>query len=63
METKYAAAIRRHFRSSDLPPMSSLEIPDDYAFMDDELVELLESSVEPEIERLLAVFDATDTEA
>lgn len=47
MERKYAARIHAVFRDLDrLPPMESLEIPDDYEFMDAALIELLHSSME-----------------
>jgi predicted protein tyrosine phosphatase len=52
MERKYAARIRAAFPDVDeLPPLESLEIPDDFEFMDAELVELLRVAVE---ERLRA---------
>ena len=52
MERKYAARIRAAFPNVDeLPPLESLEIPDDFGFMDAELVELLRVAVE---ERLRA---------
>jgi len=47
MEEKYASWIRENFRALSLPPMKSLDIPDEYEFMDNELVELIRSSVEP----------------
>jgi len=46
MEQQYAKAIRDRFRVMKLPPIDSLEIPDDYQFMDFQLIELLESGVE-----------------
>jgi predicted protein tyrosine phosphatase len=46
MEEKYAAAIREKFRRSALPPIRSLDIPDEYQFMDAELVELIRRGVE-----------------
>lgn len=51
MERKYAGAIRDRFRNLSLPEIDSLEIPDDYPFMDPELVELLESGVEYYLEQ------------
>ena len=47
MEERYAQAIRAQFRQFRLPPIHSLDIPDEYAFMDAELVELIHSAVEP----------------
>jgi predicted protein tyrosine phosphatase len=49
MEEKYAAAIRERFRRSRLPPIKSLDIPDEYQFMDEELIELIRSGVEYQI--------------
>lgn len=46
METKYAAWIRDSFRDSAIPPIDCLEIPDEYSFMDTELIELLEAGTE-----------------
>lgn len=46
MEQKYAARIRKTFRDLDLPPIESLEIPDEFAFMDDELVRLIREGTE-----------------
>lgn len=41
METGYRARIWGQFRQMELPPIEVLDIPDDYEFMDEELVELL----------------------
>jgi len=49
MERKYAARIRFQFPAESIPPMRSLDIPDDYEFMDDELIELLKTAVEHEV--------------
>jgi predicted protein tyrosine phosphatase len=49
MEERYADALREQFRRSALPPIKSLDIPDQYRFMDEELVELLRSGVEHHI--------------
>ena len=46
MERKYTARIRAKFPDLDLPRVESLEIPDDYEYMDPELVELLQDGVE-----------------
>ena len=45
MEPKYAAQIRPMFPRESLPPIRSLEIPDDYEFMAPELVEILTGAV------------------
>lgn len=49
MERKYADRIKALFSSQTVPPMRSLEIPDDYKYMEGELIELLKSSVEHEL--------------
>jgi predicted protein tyrosine phosphatase len=54
MERKYAARIVAAFGHSELPVVESLEIPDEFEFMDPELVELLEGAVEDRIGRWLA---------
>lgn len=47
MERKYAARIRAVFADVDeMPRIESLEISDDYEFMDPELIELLRDGVE-----------------
>ena len=46
MERRQASRIRSDFSHLDLPVLHCLEIPDDYAFMDPELVEILEASIE-----------------
>lgn len=47
MERKHAARIRESFGTMNpLPPIRSLDIPDDYEFMDPELVELLRGALE-----------------
>ena len=53
MERKYASRIRESFgHLDDLPPIRSLDISDDFVFMDPELIELLEERVEPWVLRL-----------
>jgi len=51
MEPKYAARIRFQFPAESIPAMRSLDIPDDYEYMDDELIELLKAAVEHELTR------------
>ena len=46
MEEEYASAIRTQFRRTMLPPIKSLDIPDEYGFMDAELIELIRGGVE-----------------
>ncbi len=49
MENKYKSRISRLFRNTHLPPIKSLDIPDEYQYMNKELIELIKSSVEPHI--------------
>ncbi|GMQ30951.1 protein-tyrosine-phosphatase [Algoriphagus confluentis] len=41
MESEHRAKIRDLYRNLDLPVIEVLHIPDEYAFMDEELVDLL----------------------
>jgi len=53
MEHKHLSRIQEQFRSrSGMPPMACLEIPDDYTFMDGELIELIRSGTEFHIHAL-----------
>jgi len=51
MERKHAARIRFQFPAESIPPMRSLDIPDDYEFMDAELIELLKTAVDQELSK------------
>ena len=46
MERKYKTRILSEFRDYKLPPIESLEIPDEYKYMDDELIELIKTGTE-----------------
>jgi len=46
MERKYKTRILSEFRDYKLPPIESLEIPDEYEYMDDELIELIKTGTE-----------------
>jgi len=46
METKHQSRIRASYRGFELPPIVSLDVPDDYGFMDEELIEMLRESTE-----------------
>ncbi|TWT61957.1 low molecular weight protein tyrosine phosphatase family protein [Rubinisphaera italica] len=46
MESEYGSRIRKMFRNNNLPKIVNLDIPDDYQFMDEELVELIRQRVE-----------------
>lgn len=51
MQRKYARRIQVTFNHLDsLPPMESLDIGDDYKFMDPELIAVLRTSVDTAIE-------------
>ena len=52
MENKYKARITDAFRDFHLPPIQSLDIPDEYRYMDEELIALIKSSVERHIKLL-----------
>ena len=52
MENKYKGRISKRFRDIHLPPIKSLDIPDEYKYMDEELIELIKSGVEHYIELL-----------
>jgi predicted protein tyrosine phosphatase len=48
MENKHRERVRADFPGeSNFKPMHALDIPDDYQFMDDDLVELIKSAVGP----------------
>ena len=48
MESQHRRRILDRFRGrADLAPIHTLDVPDEYAFMDAELVELLRQAVEP----------------
>jgi predicted protein tyrosine phosphatase len=52
MENGYKSRILGLFRDLSLPKIENLDIPDEYEYMDDELVELIENRVEYYIEKL-----------
>jgi len=61
MQRKYAARIKVTFKDIDpLPPMASLDIGDDYIFMDPGLINALRSSVEEAVENYYAEREAAD---
>lgn len=45
METRYRARIWEQYKQIELPPIEILDIPDDYEFMDEELVVLLTDKI------------------
>lgn len=53
MQRKYTSRIKSMFRSLDfVAPIISLDITDDYTFMDSKLISLLYETVEHELENL-----------
>jgi predicted protein tyrosine phosphatase len=58
MERRHLARLREACPGrADFPPMESLEIPDDYRYMDPELVELVRAGTEPFLAELPAPRD------
>lgn len=53
MEPGHKKWIVERFRDTTLPPIITLDIPDDFVAHDPELQSLLRASVGPELERLL----------
>jgi predicted protein tyrosine phosphatase len=52
MENKHKSRISESFRDISLPPIKSLDIPDEYKYMDEELIELIKTGVEHHIKLL-----------
>jgi len=52
MQAEYGAWIRGQFRAPALPPIHSLDIPDEHEFMDEELIAAIQSGAEHYIEQL-----------
>jgi predicted protein tyrosine phosphatase len=52
MESGYKSRILGLFRNRSLPAIENLDIPDEYKYMDDELIDLIEKGVEFHIQRL-----------
>ena len=46
MENKHKKAIANQYRYLDLPQIIVLDIPDDYQYMSEELVEMIKTSME-----------------
>jgi predicted protein tyrosine phosphatase len=53
MENKHKNRISVSFRDIHLPPIKSLDIPDEYVYMDEGLIELIKSGVEYHIKLLI----------
>jgi predicted protein tyrosine phosphatase len=52
MESGYKSRISGLFRDFSLPKIENLDIPDEYQYMDEELIEIIENRVEYYIQRL-----------
>jgi predicted protein tyrosine phosphatase len=52
MEKEHKSRIQKLFKGQRLPAIQSLEIPDEYQYMDEELMELIKSGSEPYIRSL-----------
>ncbi len=52
MEAKYRAWIVTNFQTIKLPPIEDLDIPDEYGYLDEELIDLLRHGVEPHLQHL-----------
>ena len=52
MENRYKSWISGLFRDLSLPKIENLDIPDEYEYMNDELIELIEMKVEYYIKQL-----------
>jgi predicted protein tyrosine phosphatase len=52
MENEHKSRIQKLFKGRQLPEIKSLEIPDEYRYMDQELIELIRSATEPYIKSL-----------
>lgn len=55
MEREHKLWLATRFEGMPLPRIDVLEIPDDYAFMDPHLQEMLRALIDPEIAALLAL--------
>ena len=63
MERKHISRLKEMFhRLDELPVMQSLEIPDEYLFMQPELIQLLHESVDAALESYRLDQEATNGE-
>ena len=53
MESEYKSRLRDMFRDLALPLVENLDIPDEFQYMDAELVDLIERKVEAHIDKLM----------
>lgn len=52
MESEYRSRVLALFRHLSLPEIENLDIPDEYEYMDEELIEIIRKRVEYYIQRL-----------
>ena len=52
MESRYKLRIIDQFRDLPLPEIENLDIPDEYQYMDPELVDLIQKMVESHIKKI-----------
>ena len=55
MEQKHKTRLLETFRHLDLPLIDSLDIPDEYKFMDEELVDLIREGTEFHLKNLFEI--------
>lgn len=53
MEREHKLWLTTRFEALELPPIEVLEIPDEYAYMDPKLMEILRMILDPEVDALL----------
>ena len=53
METKHKKRITREYRYLNLPPIMILDIPDEYQYMDEELISIIKANTKD----LLQIYD------
>lgn len=62
MESEHKVRLREIFRDTSLPPIECLEIPDDYGFMDNTLVELIRAGTEAHLSAMFGIATRLTTE-
>ena len=55
MERKYKSWILGNYQHLQLPRIESLDIPDEYEYMDDELIEIIKTGVEYHIQHTVGL--------
>ncbi len=62
MERHHKRRIIDEFRDASLPPIFTLDIPDDFEVMSPDLIEILHSLLDPEFELLYSNWDDMSVE-